>query len=292
MHIATPLNDALWERVPVLEHHIADWDNAYANSANIAGSDRWPAEWVRPAQAFRHALSAEGRARLDVTYGDGARNRLDLFLPPASPRGLVVFVHGGYWQAFDKSFWSHLAAGAISHGYAVAMPSYTLCPEIRIAGIVREIGTAIGKAAELVEGPLMLTGHSAGGHLVSRMITATTPLAPEIAGRIRHVVSISGVHDLRPMMRTDMNTALNLDEAEALAESPALLRPTDNARITCWVGGGERAEFLRQSALLANIWTGLGATTCTVVEPDRHHFSIIDGLADPAHPLTRTLIAE
>lgn len=276
----------------MLEHHIADWDSAYANGANIAGSDRWPAAWVEPARTFRATLSAEGRARLDVAYGDKTRNRLDLFLPSATPRGLVVFVHGGYWKAFDKSFWSHLAAGAVGQGYAVAMPSYTLCPDIRIAGIVREIGAAISKAAELVEGPLMLTGHSAGGHLVSRMVTATTPLAGAVASRIRHVVSISGVHDLRPIMRTDMNTALAIDEAEALAESPALLRPMNNARITCWVGGGERAEFLRQSALLANIWTGLGATTNIVVEPDRHHFSIIDGLADPEHPLTRTLIAE
>ena len=163
----------------MLEHHIADWDNAYANGANIAGSDRWPAAWVEPAQAFRDALSAEGRARLDIAYGDGRRNRLDLFLPGATPKGLVVFIHGGYWKAFDKSFWSHLANGAIGHGYAVAMPSYTLCPEIRIAGIVREIGAAIGKAAEMVDGPLMLTGHSAGGHLASRMVTATTPLAAE-----------------------------------------------------------------------------------------------------------------
>jgi hypothetical protein len=105
-------------------------------------------------------------------------------------------------------------------------------------------------------------------------------------------MSISGLHDLRPIMRTAMNKTLAIDEAEALAESPALLRPMDNARLTCWVGGGERAEFLRQSALLANIWTGLGATTSSVVEPDRHHFSIIDGLADPEHPLTRTLIAQ
>ena len=138
----------------------------------------------------------------------------------------------------------------------------------------------------------MLTGHSAGGHLVSRLVTATTPLAPEVTRRIRHVVSISGVHDLRPIMRTGLNETLAIDEAEALTESPALLRPMDKARVTCWVGGGERGEFLRQSALLANIWAGLGAATSSVIEPDRHHFNVIDGLADPDHPLTRTLIAE
>lgn len=276
----------------MFEHHITDWDNAYANGSNIAGGDRWPAAWVEPARAFRDTLSAQGRAQIDIAYGDKPRNRLDLFLPAARPKGLVVFVHGGYWLALDKSFWSHLATGAVDNGYAVAMPSYTLCPQIRIAGITREIAAAISKAAGLVEGPLMLTGHSAGGHLVSRMVTSTTPLAADISVRIRHVVSISGVHDLRPIMHTGMNGTLAIDEAEALAESPALLRPMDNARITCWVGGGERSEFRRQNALLANVWTGLGATTSPVVEPDRHHFSIIDGLADAAHPLTRTLIGE
>lgn len=276
----------------MFERHVVDWDDAYANGANIAGSDRWPAAWAEPAQAFRDALSAEGRARLDIAYGDGRRNRLDLFLPTAAPKGLVVVIHGGYWLETDKSMWSHLANGAVSSGFAVAMPSYTLCPDIRIAGIVGEIGAAIDKAAAMIDGPLMLTGHSAGGHLATRMVTISTPLAADVARRIRHVVSISGLHDLRPLMRTGMNKALAIDEEEALAESPALLRPMDGARITCWAGGGERAEFLRQNALLANIWTGLGATTSTVVEPDRHHYNIVDGLADPAHPLTQALISE
>lgn len=275
----------------MFERHITDWDNAYTNGANIAGGDRWPAAWVEPAKAFRDELAGAGRAQLDIAYGERARNRLDLFLPEGRPKGLVVFVHGGYWMALDKSYWSHLAKGSVDSGYAVAMPSYTLCPEVRIGDIVREIAAAIGKAASLVEGPVMLTGHSAGGHLVSRMVSVTTPLAPSVQARIRHVVSLSGVHDLRPLISTGMNKTLNIDEAEALAESPALLRPMHGARITCWVGGGERGEFLRQNELLANIWTGLGATTSSVVEPDRHHFSVIDGLADAGHALTRTLLS-
>ncbi|KRB20043.1 MULTISPECIES: alpha/beta hydrolase [Mesorhizobium] len=276
----------------MLGHRVEDWDNAYANGANIARSDRWPAAWTEPAQAFREAMSAQGRARIDIAYGERPRNRFDLFLPEASPKGLVVFIHGGYWMESDKSTWSHLAKGPVSSGFAVAMPSYTQCPDIRIAGIVREIGAAIGTAAAMVDGPLMLTGHSAGGHLASRMVTISTPLTADVAKRIRHVVSISGLHDLRPLMRTAMNEALAIDEAEAQAESPALLRPMDGVRITCWAGGGERSEFLRQTALLANIWTGLGAVTNTVVEPDRHHYDVLDGLADPAHGLTRTLISE
>jgi acetyl esterase/lipase len=281
-----------FRRFILLTRRIEDWTDAYSNGIHIAGSDRWPAAWAEPARAFRETLLGDGRARLDLAYGEGERNRFDLFLPQGAPKGLAVFVHGGYWQSFDKSYWSHLAAGPLAHGHAVAMPSYTLCPEIRIGGIVAEIGAAITAAAAMVQGPVMLTGHSAGGHLVSRMASATSPLPGSVVSRIRHVVSISGVHDLRPLMRAAINANLRIDEAEALAESPALLRPADNIRLTCWVGGAERAEFVRQNALLANIWTGLGAETATVEAPDKHHFNVIDGLADPTHPLTRTLVAE
>jgi arylformamidase len=272
-------------------HQISDWNDAYANGPNIPGGERWPQAWVAPAQAYRDELVGKDRARLDIGYGDAARNRFDLFLPEGEPRGLVVFVHGGFWRALDKSFWSHLARGSVDSGYAVAMPSYTLCPEVRIADITREVAAAIARAAAMIEGPLLLTGHSAGGHLVTRMISATSPLPDSIRSRIRNTVSISGVHDLRPLTKTAMNGDLRIDDSEAQTESPALLRPQPGARLTCWVGSAERPEFVRQNALLANIWIGLGAQTCAIEEPGRHHFNVIDGLADADHPLLRTLLS-
>ncbi len=271
---------------------VIDWESAYTNGAYIVDGDRWPAAWVEPAKSFRDSLTAAGRAKLDIAYGPAERNRFDLFLPEGQPKGLVVFVHGGYWLQLDKSYWSHLADGSVAAGYAVAIPSYTLCPENRIGGIGKEIAAAITAAAELADGPVMLTGHSAGGQLVARMMTTTSPLGEAIQKRIRHVLAISGVHDLRPIMKRKMNKELRIDDAEARAESPALLEPTDGVRLTCWVGGAERAEFIRQNALLANIWTGLGAATNVVVEPDKHHYSVLDGLMDAAHPLTRSLLAE
>lgn len=273
-------------------HRISDWDDAYTNGANIAGGDRWPDAWVGPAKTWRDERAAAAKAKLGLAYGERPRNRFDLFFPAAEPKGLVVFIHGGYWMRFDQNTWSHLAKGPVAHGYAVAMPTYTLCPEIRIAGIVSEMGQAVEKIAGMVGGPIHLTGHSAGGHLATRMACTNSPLSETVKGRIRNVVSISGLHDLRPMMRTAMNETLQIDHAEAMAESPIFLEPLEHVRVTCWVGGGERSEFIRQSALLANAWIGVGGATAYVEEPDRHHFSIIDGLADAAHPLTRALLAD
>src|SRR5688572_26864173 len=213
---------------------IIDWDDAYTNGAHIAGGEGCIARWAQAAQGLRARI---GSARLDMVYGPQPRNRLDLFLPASKPKGLFDFVHGGYWMRFDKNSWSHLAEGPLERGFAVAMPAYTLCPDIRIGGIVREVATAIVHAAHEIEGPVYLAGHSAGGHLVSRMMTATSPLPEQVRQRIAHVVSISGVHDLRPLMNTQMNATLRLDHEEARAESPVLLEPSPGLRLTCWVGG-------------------------------------------------------
>ncbi|UUX52245.1 alpha/beta hydrolase [Nisaea acidiphila] len=269
---------------------IVDWDDAYANGPHIEGADDYPGIWQKRAKAFRDELGA--RARLDIAYGEGERQRLDLFLPAGTTAGLAMFVHGGYWKAFDKSTWSHLARGAVESGWAVAMPSYTLAPEARIAGITEEIARALGVASEMVAGPVCLAGHSAGGHLVSRMLCRNAPLGETLRARIGNVVSISGLHDLRPLLRLEMNRILGLDDAEAVMESPALQYPAEGARLTCWVGSEERPEFLRQNDLLANIWTGLGAETSAVHALGKHHFDVIADLEDANSALTRLLTGE
>jgi arylformamidase len=119
------------------------------------------------------------------------------------------------------------------------------------------------------------------------MVCRDTPLPQGVQARIAHVLTISGVHDLRPLLRTAINADLRLDPAEAQGESPALQEPLPGTRLTAWVGAGERPEFIRQTELIANIWTGLGAATRTVHDPGRHHFDVIDGLAEPDSPILR-----
>lgn len=258
-------------------YQITDWDDAYANAAHIPGAEGFVPRWTEAAAGFRalHAPEPLGRGHL--------------FRPAGAARGLMVFVHGGYWMRFAPDLWSHLAAGGLARGFAVAMPGYPLAPEARIARITTEVTAAIAEAARRVDGPILLTGHSAGGHLVARMICAPSPLPEAVAARVRACLPISPVTDLRPLLRTAMNGTLRLDPAEAAAESPALLAPRADVPVTAWVGGMERPEFIRQARILADLWAGLGAATDCVIDPGLHHFDVIDALERPDSPLMERL---
>ncbi|GIX12944.1 MAG: esterase [Paracoccaceae bacterium] len=265
---------------------LTDWDAAYDNAAHVPDSAAYGPRWQAEAAAFREALGP--RARTELPYGPGARQRFDLFLPETEPRGLFVFVHGGYWRARHRSDWSHLAAGPLAHGWAVAMPGYTLCPAATLPDIRAEIAAAIARAAEEVAGPILLSGHSAGGHLVTRAIC--TDAAPGPVRRVAGVASISGLHDLRPLLRTSMVNDLRLDAETARAESPALLTPVPGIPVLAWVGASELAEFRRQAALIANAWYGLGVDMRLAESPGDHHFSVIEPLADPGSDLVAAIL--
>ena len=266
-----------------------DWDDAYANMAHVEGSENLPELWTERAAKYRQNLDSR-LIETDVSYGAAPRETMDFILPENPPLGLAVFVHGGYWMRLDKSYWSDLAEGARACGWAVCIPSYTLTPEVTIPMITTQIAKAINTAAKRIDGPIRLAGHSAGGHLVSRMVCADSNLDASVHERIEHTLSISGLHDLRPLMKTKMNDVLQLDEAMAIAESPALLRPAGNPVLTAWVGGGERPEFIRQAKLFANIWTGLGANTHCVVDGKHNHFTVIEDLKQSDSPLTNAFV--
>lgn len=255
-----------------------DLSRDYMNSAFIPDGDSYYPRWQAAAAAFRGQVG--GRARLNIPYGPGARQAFDLFQPEGPARGLMVFVHGGYWLACGREDYSHLAAGALARGWACALPSYTLAPEARIAAMTVEIAQAVRAASALVAGPLVVTGHSAGGHLSARMGCSGMGLA------LARVVPISPLADLEPLIQTEMNATLRIDAAEAETESPARLALAKGVSAHVWVGGQERPAFLWQARTLSEAWD------CPwTVDPGKHHFDVIDALTDPASALMEACLA-
>lgn len=259
-------------------------DDAYANAPYIPEADSYPPRWAEKARAMRGKLGAANRARLGLMYGHGTRNASDLFLPLRRPEGLLIFVHGGYWLRFDREDWSHLAEGALQNRWAVAMPSYDLCPRVRIADITRQIADAVTVAArEVPDVPIRLAGHSAGGHLVARML-APDMLPEDVAARIARVMPISPLSDLEPLLRTSMNADLGLDAETARSESPRH-QPKPGVPVTIWVGAEERPVFLDQARWLAEAWDA-----DLVEEAGKHHFDVIEGLETPDSRMMRALL--
>jgi len=270
-------------------------ERGYNNRAAVPDHPRWLEHYPRASAEARAALAP----RVDLRYGPGPKETLDLFVPSGRARGTFVFLHGGYWRAFDKSDFSFVAPPFVAQGLAVAVVNYDLCPEVTIAQIVDECRRALswiegeGATHGAPPGRAVVGGHSAGGHLTAMLFatdwTAYGVAVPPIAGG----VSLSGVHDLAPMVQFSYNTDLKLDPAEAARLSPVFLAPRTRAPLVLAAGADETDEFVRQTRIMWDAWPHnrpAGAAGPMLI-PHRNHFDVVVDFADPASDLVRATLA-
>ncbi len=242
-----------------------DYEAEYNNRARVPEHAAIIAGWARDAAAWREAKPP----RL-LAYGEGERQCFELFEAGEGPA--MMFVHGGYWQATDKSFYSHMARGLNLAGVSVAVPSYDLCPHVRIGDIVAQIRAACAALTRETGKPIVVSGHSAGGHLAAYML-ATEP-------HVSAAYAISGLFDLRPLVGTSINGALQMDEEEARRVSPLFWPAPAGKTLDAVVGAEESGEYLRQSAAIVRAWGQAGVTTRYEEIAAANHFTIIAPLAD------------
>lgn len=253
-----------------------DFELEYNNRARVPENPVLMAGWARDAAAYR-----EDNPPRSLAYGPGGRNRIDFF-SGSGDGPIVVFIHGGYWQALDGSSFSHCARGLNAHGIDVAVPSYDLCPQVSVETIILQMRAAARELARLGR-PLVISGHSAGGHLAAcllatdwRALDASLPRELVIAA-----YAISGLFDLEPLLSTSINKALQLDAASARAASPLLWQPPSHGSLDAVVGGHESAEYLRQSYIITEAWGAAGLPTRYGTIAGANHFTAIAPLADP-----------
>jgi arylformamidase len=223
------------------------------------------------------AASAEARRLVPpvtVAYGRDPDETIDLHLPVRDGSvPLLVYLHGGYWQALSKLESSFMAPGLVADRIAVAVVDYTLAPTADVETIVDQCCRAVRVAMahpHVDPARVVVTGSSAGGHLTT-MVARTEP--------IRGAVPLSGVFDLVPLLGTYVNDALGLDEPRAAALSPLRLAASHVEHVVA-VGAQESAEFHRQSADFAAHLAAAGVPTVSYVIEGRHHFDLPFDLAD------------
>jgi acetyl esterase/lipase len=257
-------------------------DAAYDNSAAVADSDRYLADWLRRSGALRARMPDH----LDLAYGDAPRARLDFFAANRTGAPTLLFFHGGYWQRNAKEGFSFIAEGPLAHGFNVAVAGYTLAPESRMDGIVQEARAALHWLYEHITtlggdpARLCVGGWSAGGHLTAMLMDE-----PLVAGGL----AISGLFDLEPIRLSYLNDKLGLDAEEARRNSPLLNLPARAAKFIIAYGSDELPELKRQSREFGAAWTAHGLPGEMIEVADCNHYAVLEQLAQPDGLLAKAL---
>ena len=254
---------------------------------------RWAAESV---------VAMRGGSRsLDVRYGGGPNEHLDVFMTEADRAPVLVFIHGGYWRSLDKKDHGFIAPPFTRQGICTVLPNYALCPDVTIPEIVMQMVKALAwtrrHIAQYGGDPdrIFVAGHSAGGHLAAMMAAcawdAYEPSLPR--NLVKGAVSISGLHDLDPIMRTSfLQPSVHLTPEQVRKASPARLPAPPHGKLYSVCGALESDEFHRQAKLMRDAWGEERVPVCEPI-PGRDHFSVLEALTEPGnrlHELTLELV--
>jgi arylformamidase len=265
-------------------------DLQYNNRARIPEHPQIFERWSKASALARE----QGSRRLDLAYGPGPSETLDLFPSPHADAPVLVFIHGGWWRSLDKADHSFIAPAFTDAGAMVVVPNYALCPAVTIEAITLQMVRALAwtyRHAALYGGNpkrIVVAGHSAGGHLAAMMLSCAWPVvAADLPARlVRSALSISGVFDLEPVrLAPFLKADLRLTPAAVRKLSPAFF-PRPAGTLVATVGAQESEEFLRQNQLIRRAWGARAVPVCEAI-PATNHLNVLHELADPGARLHR-----
>lgn len=275
------LHEAQYDALAVILDR-ATRQREYSPSSLIGGNYAPFLERYRVESAAAHRTLD---VRRDLRYGTAPSALLDYFpAPPAARRpGLLVYIHGGYWQELSKDHSAFLAPAWHAAGFAHAVVGYTLAPAARLPEIVAECRSALTWLQNSADSlgfdatNVVVAGSSAGAYLAAAC-------ADRLTLSLRGIVPVSGIYDVSPLIGTSINDALGLNASAASALDLLVTERRFCPAVVAW-GEIETSEFKRQSRAFAARLKADGIP-CTTLEIRGHnHFDVICELGEPASPL-------
>ena len=137
------------------------------------------------------ALLSEAQAqdvKRNIPYANPAHERqvLDVYSPPGAKNLPVVFwIHGGGWQAGDKTSVQLKPQVFVEKGFVFVSTNYRLLPNVEMESIIRDVALSLGwvhkHIAEHGGDPkrILVMGHSAGAQLAALVCTDNRYLKAE-----------------------------------------------------------------------------------------------------------------
>jgi len=235
--------------------------------------------------------------RLDVPFGPGPGEKLDIW-PGRGGSPILLFIHGGYWRAFDKAMFRFVAERFVEAGAAVVLNNYDLCPGVTMDEITRQNRAAMAwiwqNAAGFGGDPgrIHVTGHSAGGHLTAMLMATDWGPWGLPFDVVNGAVPLSGLFDLEPLRLAYLNADLRMDEAQSRRNSPIHHIPAWMPPTVIAVGGGETDEFRRQSRIYADACRARGFPVSYLEIADVDHVNAAAEYRSRLSPLTAVLFAQ
>ena len=164
------------------------------------------------------------------------------------------------------------------------MPGYTLAPDASLTEIVAEINAALDwlgahGPAHGINGPIVLSGWSAGGHLTAMCLGH--PL-------VKAGLAISGVFELGPLRDTYLNEKLKLTEQEVVSLSPRRL-PGVAKPLAIAYGSAELPALVADSRDLHARRAAAHLPGALIPVPGANHFTVMHELRDHDGVLARYL---
>jgi len=274
-------------------------DREYSPSSCIDDINVYLDEYTRTSEVARSNALKDNSCKLDLRYGPGAEETLDLFMPAGKGSApLHVFVHGGYWQLLSKNESCFAAPMWQQHGGYFAALNYTLAPHQTLSGIVEESERAIAWLYQHADEwgfdreHIYLSGHSAGAHLAMMMLITNWSKLGLPQDVIKGVCAVSGVYDLEPVRLSYVNDVLGMDTSEAERNSPIRHSLLNHCPVILAYGDNETAEFKRQTDEYGSILQDAGIPVTLSEIANRNHFDVILDLADADSWLSRQVFSQ